>query len=435
MNLRLIACLALGLLRATAARSAGPGEVFPLVPLIPDHTVRLAEFGAVGDGAASNTDAFKRAVAAVEQAGGGTLVVDPGVYLTGPIALCSRINLRLAAGATIRFSTRPADYASQGRRLQPQLGVDGRHDVMISGAGTFDGQGAAWWPAARAMRDPVTGRQINGQTTPRPPLIVVNRCRQVRVEGVNLVNSPALNLGIVDSEDVAVDGVSIVNPPDSPNTDGIDPKGARRVVITRCRIDTGDDCIAGGGGRSGVEEDILITDCVFRHGHGCSIGSGTTGGVRNFVVRRCSFEGTETGIRLKSYRGHGGRVENLLFEDLTMHDVGHAITLNSHYEGTTTDTMAPAGEPAEPVTSTTPEWRRIVVRRVSAVGCRLDAGLIAGLPEMPVQNLVLDQVSIDAPTGLRLGFADTIVLHHVQILARTGPALILGAGVVHLTQD
>jgi glycosyl hydrolase family 28 len=88
-------------------------------------------------------------------------------------------------------------------------------------------------------------------------LVFVN-CQRGRIEGVSLLNSPGLNLGINDCTDVTVDGISILNPPDSPHTDGIDPKGAQRVLITRCRIDTGDDCIAAGGSRAMFEHDILI---------------------------------------------------------------------------------------------------------------------------------------------------------------------------------
>lgn len=415
------------------AASAEPADVAPLVPLIPNRTFHLERFGAKPDGRSSNTEVFTRAVAAVQHAGGGTLEVPAGVYLTGPFTLGDGINLRLDRGAEILFSPRTGDYAPQGNRLEPELSIVGRHDVMISGSGTFDGNGGVWWPAARALRDPVTGRQYEGHTTPRPPMIVFSGCERVRVEGVTLRNSPALNLGFVNSREISADGLTILNPADSPNTDGIDPKGCRRVLIKRCRIDTGDDCIAAGGG-PGLEEDILIANCTFLHGHGCSIGSGTIGGVRNFTVRDCTFDGTDTGIRLKSARGRGGLVESVTYEDLVLRRVGHAISINSDYQGTTTDVTVVPKESAEPVTPTTPAWRSIVIRNVRSLAGREDAGLIAGLPEMPVENVVLDNVVLQAPRGLTVVYARNIILHNVSLQVAAGPAIIRGDGVEHLVR-
>jgi len=371
----------------------------------------------------------------VARTGGGTLVVPAGVYFTGPIELCSGINLHLDAGATLLFSPRIEDYPSvSGSRLGPQIAARSLHDVMISGAGTVDGQGGAWWPAARAVRDPVTGQQFNGHTTPRPAMLVFAGCQRVRVEGVTLQNSPALNLGLNDCDDATITGISIRNPADSPNTDGIDPKGGERVLITHCRIDTGDDCIALGGSRGSVQQDILVTDCTFLHGHGCSIGSGTAGGVRRLIVRHCTFDGTETGVRLKSSRGRGGPVEDLLYEDLTMVNVGRAISINSHYQGTTVDTTGIETFPAEPVTLTTPRWNHIVIRNLTAKACTRDAGLVVGLPEMPAQDIVLDRVSIEAPLGLQIAYVNRIALRDVEIKTKSGPPLIVAETVQGLTR-
>jgi polygalacturonase len=416
-----------------AALLADPGDVSPAPPVIPAGAFSLANFGAIGDGKAVETKAFVAAIAAVRAAGGGTLTVPAGTYLTGPIQLCDGLNLHLAAGATIQFSPKSADYHFGVPGGSAQISVSSRHDVMISGSGRIDGHGAAWWPAARAMRDPVTGRQTNGTTTRRPPMLVFVRCQRVRVEGVTLQNSPGLNLGLNDCQDATIDGITILNPADSPNTDGIDPKGAQRVLIAHCHIDTGDDCIAAGGSRSMLEHDILITDCTFLRGHGCSIGSGTAGGVRDFTVRRCTFDGTDTGIRLKSARGRGGLVENLLYEDLAMVNVGRAISLNSHYEGTTTDLSGIGHVAAELITPQTPQWRHIVVRNLRSTAGGMDAGLILGLPEMPAQDILLEHVTIEAPKGLQVAYTQGITLRDVHIKTDFGPSLLVADTVTNLT--
>jgi len=433
MNPRLWSLLTASILLSLQSASADSGDLSPAQPRIADHSFNLAAFGAVGDGKTSNTKIFAAAIGAVKKAGGGTLVVPAGAFLTGPIELCSGINLHLDPGARIEFSDKVADYASSDLRHHAQIAVNALHDVMISGAGTIDGHGEAWWDAARARRDPVTGRQFNG-TTSRPPMLVCTHSQRLRVEGVTLVNSAGLNFGLTECEDATIEGITIHNPPDSPNTDGIDPKGAQRVLISHCRIDTGDDCIAAGGSRTMVERDILITDCTFLHGHGCSIGSGTAGGVFNMTVRRCTFDGTETGVRLKSARGRGGLVENVIYEDLTMVNVGRAVSINSHYEGTTTDNAGIEHVAAAPVTEQTPRWRHIVVRNLTAKAGTVDAGLILGLPEMPVEDIVLEHVTIEAPKGLQIGYAYRVALRDVVINAKEGPPIIIADTVTAVTR-
>ena len=426
------ACLAI-----TRLAAADAGDLVPAQPVIPVHILRLSDFGAVSDGVTPNTAAFQRAVAALAQAGGGTLVVPAGIYLTGPVDLCSGMNLHLNAEAKILFSPQAADYRLGPDAYRPLLRGTGLHDVMISGEGTIDGNGDAWWPAARKFRDDANARGLGrNNVSPRPFLVSFQDCRRARVEGIALENSPEHTLVPIGSQDVTISGISIFNPIDTPNTDGIDPGSCQRVLISRCRIDTGDDCIAvkGDGGNAHPSEDILVTDCTFLRGHGCSIGGVTSGGLRNMTVRRCTFDGTATGVRLKSFRGSGGLVENVTYTDLQMKNVGQAVTISSSYVGTTVDASR-AADNAQPVTTTTPRWRNITIRNVTAVGCTAGAGLIQGLPEMPAQAITFDHVTIGAPTGLSLADARGVTLHDVHITVATGPDVIAGSSVSGLIRN
>jgi len=436
MNWHLPSACALALLAAGPALRAA--DVAPAPPVIPDRVFRLTDYAAVGDGHTLNTGAFRRAIDALEYAGGGTLVVSPGRWLTQPFDLAARINLRLEAGAAVVFTANPDDSRIRGDRFRPFLLASDAHDVMISGAGTIDGQGQAWWPEAIRFRDEANRTHARSNTSPRPRLIVFDRCQRVRVEGVTIVNAPSFNLVPTRCADVSIVGVSILNPPDSPNTDGIDPSVCRRVLIDHCRIDTGDDCIAvkAGSEGAGVSEDLLVTDCAFGHGHGCSIGSETFSGLRNMVVRRCTFDGTETGVRFKSDRRRGGLVENVTYTDLVMKNVGRPISITSYYQGATTDLPAP-GEHAAPqkVTATTPHWRNIAVRNLTATGCTIDAGLILGLPEMPAENVTLENLTIAAPKGLRIGYARNVALTNVHIEAAAGDPVITDDTVENLTRS
>jgi len=153
------------------APPAGPimpnRDVTPALPVIPNHTFSLADYGAKGNGYTMNTDAFKSAVAAVDAAGGGTLDIPKGTYLTGAFDLCSGINLHLEANATILFSPDPEEYRNGGR-FRPLISASNLHDVMISGNGTINGSGEAWWPAARIFKAEANDKLQRSNTSPRP---------------------------------------------------------------------------------------------------------------------------------------------------------------------------------------------------------------------------------------------------------------------------
>lgn len=391
------------------------------------------DFGAVADGRTPNTDAFRRAIASVDQAGGGTLIVPAGDYFTGPIELCSNLNLHLDSHARLLFSQNFDDYRIEGKKYRPLVGAKDRHDLIISGAGKFDGQGDPWWVIERRVKSEARAKGLPDAEIGRPRMVVLENCKRVRLEGITLANSPMYHFVPFKCEDVTVDGITIDAPSNSPNTDGIDPSVSRRVLITHCKIDTGDDCIAVKAGTRGFgpAEDILVTDCIFLHGHGCSIGSDTDSGVRNMTVQRCTFDGTEIGVRLKSRRGRGGLVENITYTDLTMRNVGQAIVISSYYYG-----LPKTGvhDEVKPVAADTPIWHNILIRNIVASSGTKDAGLIMGLPEMPAKGIVLENLSIGARSGLRVGYADGVALRNVKIAPDSGPALIVEDTVSNLTR-
>jgi polygalacturonase len=404
----------------------------PAQPVIPGGSFNLMDYGGVADGKTSNTGAIGRALAAVSRAGGGTLVVPAGDYFTGPITLCSRLNLHLQAGARLLFSQNFDDYRLEGNKYRPLVGAKGCEDIEISGAGAFDGQGEPWWVIESRVKAAARAKGLPDAEIGRPRMIILDGCKRVRIEGVTLENSPMYHLVPTRCEDVTIDGITIKAPWNSPNTDGIDPSVSRRVLITHCTIDTGDDCIAvkAGSVGTGPDEDILVTDCTFLHGHGCSIGSDTNAGVHNMTVQRCTFNGTEAGVRLKSRRGRGGLVENVTYTDLTMEHVGQAIVISSYYYGLPKPFEH---DTAQPVAADTPIWRNITIRNIAATAGTRDAGLIIGLPEMPARAISLENVSIQAPKGLRIAYADGVSLRNVSVSPAAGAALIVEDTVTGLT--
>jgi polygalacturonase len=391
------------------------------------------DFGAVPDGATPNTRAFARAIAAVLRAGGGTLNVPAGDYFTGPIELCSGLNLHLQAGARLLFSQEVGDYSLGGGTFRPLVGAKDCHDLEISGKGSFDGRGGPWWAGESRVKAQARARGLFDAEIGRPWMMVFDRCTRVRIEGVTLENSPMYHLVPIRCEDVTVEGVTIRAPKDAPNTDGIDPTVSHRVLITGCTVDTGDDCIAVKAGPvgTGPVEDILVSGCTFLHGHGCSIGSELNAGARNVTVRACTFDGTDVGVRLKSRRGRGGLIENVTYTDLSMRNVGQAIVVSSYYYG-----LPDVGKHdiAQAVAEHTPIWRNILIRNINATSGTRDAGIIIGLPEMPERGITLENVSIQAPKGLRIAYADGVSLRNVNVAPAAGTAIIVEDTVTNLTR-
>jgi polygalacturonase len=367
----------------------------------------LRALGAVGDGVALETPVFARACEAAEAAGGGTILVPPGQYRTGSIRLPDCTTLRLAPGAVIRGSQNPADYPMSPQPWEgtickshdPLIGARDAHDVAVVGEGVIDGCGQPWWQAVR-----------EGRSKSRPRLLGFERCRRVRIEGVTLTNSPSWTVHPFECADVLVRGITIQNPSDSPNTDGINPDSCSDVRISDCLINAGDDCITL---KSGASEDgtgsfkpcerISITNCQLAQGHGgIVIGSEMSGGVRDVTVANCVLRGTDRGIRIKTRRGRGGVVENLTVTNLVMRDVGCPLVINMYYRYTNLRPelrdWAASLEP-QAVTNATPIIRRIRITGLTAIGVGGPClAFCYGLPESPIRALALSDCELEHAT-------------------------------------
>lgn len=390
----------------------------------------VRDFGAKGDGVALDTEPIQKALDACGKAGGGTVQFPAGTYLSQPITLRTRTTMLLEAGATLKATDEPKDYLPSDVSWDQILAgtskgpfkhfISGKDlvDVTITGKGTIDGSGARWWIPAEEAR-----KKVSGYTLPRPNLVVLQRSKNVRVSGITLRDSPKFHFVPTECEDVVIEDVTVLAPEGAANTDGIDPSACRNVAITRCLIDVGDDNIAIKAGKKmeGREfacENIVITDCIFKHGHGLSIGSETVGGVRGVVVRNCRFENTENGIRIKSRRDRGGRVEDISYTDLVMTNVYPAMSFACYYQDSSQLKLL-KDDKLQPVTETTPAFRNIRVKNLIAHSTR-SAGVIVGLPESLVSGFVLEDVHITAQTGLTVANASGVELKNVKVEVQKG---------------
>jgi polygalacturonase len=152
-----------------------------------------------------------------------------------------------------------------------------------------------------------------------------------------------------------------------------------------------------------------------------SVGSGTGGGIEDLVVRDCSFDSTDAGIRIKTGRGTGGVLQNLLYENLTMNAVKNPIYIVDYYPERNAP-KDPSTEQAEPVTDRTPINRNITIRNVTATNCPT-AGTIRGLPEALVENMTLSNVVISATSGMKIYHAKTVRFINSKVTVTSGKPL------------
>jgi len=392
-----------------------PAQGIPL-PVIPTNIFNITNYGAVGDGSTMDTTAIQKTIDTAAATGGGTVLAPSGKFLTGPFTLASSINLRLDRGAVILISNDITNYPVAGGRYQDSITANGVHDLEISGEGTIDGQGEAWWTAFRADQS----------MTHRPYMIKLTNCTRLQVQGVTLCNSPMFHLVPQNSTDVTIQGITIKAPANAPNTDGIDPSGWN-FLITDCSIDTGDDNIAIKpiGGRTPGNKNYTIKNCTFGHGHGCSVGGGTANGIEDVTVSNCTFNQTDSGIRIKTVRGNGGLLKNCTYENLTMTGVRNPIYIIDFYPERNAP-QDPATEKPEPVTDRTPFNQNITIRNLTVTDSP-NAGTIRGLPEAPITGVTLSNVNISAKTGMKI--------YHAKDVRFTGSKITVESGKPLLTFD
>jgi polygalacturonase len=408
-------------------------------PVFPGRDFPITRFGAVADGRTDATTALRAAIEACHRAGGGRVVVPPGVFLTGAIHLRTGVDLHVSEGATIRFSRDPAAYLPvvltrwEGVELMgysPLIYAYEQHDIAITGGGTLDGQADAehWWPWKRNGHPqsqkpdrerlqqqaeagvPVAERVYGAGHYLRPQFVQPYRCANVLIEGVTITNAPMWLIHPVLSRNVVVRNVTVVS--SGPNNDGCDPESSTDVLIEDTLFDTGDDCIAIKSGRNAdgrrlaaPSERIVVRGCRMRAGHGgVTIGSEVSGSVRDVFVEKCvmSSPALERGIRFKTNAMRGGTVENVFVRDVEIGETGSAIDIDMLYE-------EGASGPFTPVV------RNVRIDRMS-VGKARYAFFIRGLEASPVRGVrVYDSVFRGVREGSRLEHVEELLLRNVAL--------------------
>ena len=335
----------------------------------------ILKYGAETGGQVDCRKAINAAIDACSRSGGGRVVVPAGEFLTGAIRLKSNVNLHVSKGATLKFATDQKAYlpivhtrweGMELMHLSPLIYAYEETNIAITGAGTLNGQGKAYFwkwhgnpryggnpevmsqrPARARLyemmdRNAPLGERVFGEGHwLRPQFIQPYKCKNVLIEGVKIIDSPMWEVHPVLCQNVTVRKLTIAT--HGPNNDGCDPESCRDVLIEDCFFDTGDDCIAIKSGRNNdgrrinmPTENIIIRNCTMKDGHGgITVGSEISGGVRNLFAHGCNLDSADlwTALRVKNNASRGGKLENFYFRNIQVGQVSRAVVeIDFNYE-------------------------------------------------------------------------------------------------------
>lgn len=311
------------------------------------HEASLKDFGGVGDGETSNTNAFKAAIENLSQFsedGGSQLYIPPGRWLTGSFNLTSHFTLFLDKDAVLLASQDENEWPvieplpsygrgrdTEGGRYSSLIFGNNLTDVVITGAnGTIDGQGNLWWQKFR-----------NGELNiTRPYLIEIMYSSNIIITNLTLVDSPSWNVHPVYCSNIVVQGITILAPVNSPNTDGINPDSCTNTRIEDCYIVSGDDCVAvkSGWDEYGISfgmptKQLLIRrlTCISPTSAAIALGSEMSGGIQDVRAEDITAIDTESGVRIKTSVGRGGYVKEIYVRRMTMKTMKWVFWMTGNY--------------------------------------------------------------------------------------------------------
>lgn len=379
-------------------------------------TLNVKDFGAKGDGVNDDTKFIQAAILACPKE--SRVLVPRGTYRITSLFLKSNLNLEIAEGAELKAETDrnaypkfPALIESYDEKDEYNLGTwEGNplpmfagiitgisvENVRIYGKGTINGNASKenWWHNPKVMVGAF-----------RPRLFFISHCKNITLQGVKFCNSPSWTLHPYFSDDLKFYNLTVENPSDSPNTDGLDPESCKNVEIAGIRFSLGDDCIAVKSGKIYMgkkhktpSENLHIRQCLMENGHGAvTVGSEMAGGVKNLIVEECLFRHTDRGLRIKTRRGRGkdAVLDNIAFKKINMDHVMTPFVVNSFYfcdpDGKTEYVQS---REVMPVDERTPEIKRLDFEDIDAKNCHVAAAHFDGLPEQKIEEIIMKNVSV-----------------------------------------
>jgi polygalacturonase len=292
----------------------------------------ITDHGAVADGETVNTAAIQAAIDAAHVAGGGTVYLPSGTWVSGTLHLKTAVTLEVSPHAVLKASGEMADFPASkvGRSEDVQVASGGKggpaeieahHFIMageaehvsITGGGIIDGNGEAFWDM-----DNIRADGWIPERSPRvSPMLHFHRCRHLRLDNIRIHNSPGWTVHPVDCDHVVINQVEVLNNLFGPNTDGFDINGCRDVFVSNCKLTCGDDCIIiKATPEAGTTERVTVTNCIVKTNCiGIGLGQETESDIRDITVSNCVMHCCHRMFAVGLW--NGGTVENVTVTNCT----------------------------------------------------------------------------------------------------------------------
>ena len=371
---------------------------------------QASSFGIKSDGVTLNTRSIQAGIDYISSNGGGVLEISVGRYLTGSIHLKSNVELRLLEGAVIVGSTNPYDYDMVEGNYGLLLAKD-QKNISVKGKGVIDGRG---FDCALNFLNQVHLGFLDDTTkydrvTKRPKIIYFRECQDIVIEGINLRNSAEWTLVTDQCENLTISGI-LLDSKNYWNNDGLDIVDCRHVLIKDSFIDASDDAICfKSHSAEHLCEDIEVRNCIARSSaSGFKFGTVSRGGFKNIrIINNKVYDTHRSAITIQSV--DGGEIENILVDNLEAVNTSNAIYLRTgirwnngkmgYLRNITLSNIkvevplgkADAGYSYEGPIEDLP-------RNISPSG-------IVGIPDIPIENVVLKNVEIIYPGGGNKNYA------------------------------
>ncbi len=458
-------------------------------PVIPDRVIDLVKFSGHSADATGTYDFrqdIQRAIDSLAAAGGGTLLFPHSkgpdywmktteVYrIDGPVELRSHIQLMFDTDVRLQFVFHPEHYLHEGKGVivryegttlysySPLIRAFHVHDIILTarpGSGAMpviDGDGEKWveWSMSGEDRRKAAGltvsyekaRDVNNQGIPlnerhfdhlgedflRPPLMQFFLCRNVRVEGVKLDNSPFWVVHPVFSENIVFR--NLLYDDNNVNNDGVDVESSTNVLIENVIFYNHDDNVVIKAGRDregreglsiagtdletvqspfisegklgGPSSNVIVRNCVFKGHHAICVGSEMSGGAHDIYVFNCiAPQEVYQGIYLKSSRKRGGTIRDIYVKNLRFNYLkADVVSIIPNYDNDTTSEWPPL-------------IRNIYIEDVHAVNAG-NGIRVFGWFDRPAEHIFLDSITVDTVRGERFSYGQVrdLQVRDVQIM-------------------
>ena len=392
----------------------------PLAALCAADTVfDPCRFGAKPDGQTLCTEAIQKAIDTCSTAGGGTVLLAGGKFLSGTIYLRSHVTLEVAAGATLLGSTNIAHYPANVPAIRSYsdnfvnkslIAGENLENIGLVGQGMVDGQGSGFkWT-----------RKMPPFEKDRPFLIRLVNCREVLVQGLRLQDSAMWMQHYLGCERVTVRGIHVWNYKNQCN-DGIDLDGCKDCIVSGCDFDSDDDGITLKSTLERPCENIVISDCIVRsHCNAIKTGTESNGGFKNITIANCVITSPPSEVKVVNgvSRGlsgialelvDGGQLERVAIANITIHGVTAPLFLRL---GNRARPFKPDMEPPS-----IGSFKDVLIANIIATGVGKTGCSITGLPDHPIQNVSLNNIIF----SFEGGGAKELALKPVPELAKNYP--------------